>query len=148
MAEDARREKEPLVSIEVSGAFPTNRIRYNANNGCSFSQTVLNTTSFMVGAGLLNVPLALVESRWYGALMVIFVAILCTYTSQILVKCLDAVRWSRGSPVSYGAVAGEVLGDFGTWVIDIQVYLSLFSSACGRFSHKSVTSECLSRIGI
>lgn len=129
------REKEPLMAVEVSSP------EGDRAQACTVTQTTCNLTSFVVGAGLLNVPLALVESRWYGAAMVIFGAFLCTYTSQSLVKCLDAVRWTRGSPVSYGDIADEAFGKYGKWIIEFQLYLSLFSCACG---YLMITSNYIS----
>lgn len=93
-------------------------------------QTVYHLISFMVGPGLLNLPLALLESEWYGILLVVFASCVCTYTSKLIVVCFDVVRWTKGDDVSYGDVGKQAFGRIGQVLIVLQVQLSLLCSAC------------------
>uniref|UniRef100_M4BF94 Amino acid transporter transmembrane domain-containing protein n=1 Tax=Hyaloperonospora arabidopsidis (strain Emoy2) TaxID=559515 RepID=M4BF94_HYAAE len=103
-------------------------------------QTFYHLLSFITGTGMLCLPLALVEINWYGVLLLIAAAIVSSYTSKLLVDALDAVRWLRGTSVSFSDLGQECFGAPGKLITSVLVHVSLLISSTG---YLTLASWCL-----
>ncbi|OWZ18134.1 Amino Acid/Auxin Permease [Phytophthora megakarya] len=103
-------------------------------------QTFYHLLSFITGTGMLCLPLALVEINWYGVLLLVAATIVSAYTSKLLVDALEAVRWLRGSSVSYSDLGQECFGAAGKVVTTVLVHASFLILSMG---YLALTSSCL-----
>ncbi|CEG44864.1 vacuolar amino acid transporter 1-like [Plasmopara halstedii] len=109
-------------------------------NRLSNWQTFYHLLSFITGTGMLCLPLALVEINWYGVLLLIAAAAVSAYTSKLLVDALEAVRWLRGTNVSYSDLGHECFGAAGKLVTSVLVHSSFLILSTG---YLALTSSCL-----
>lgn len=109
-------------------------------NKLSNWQTFYHLLSFITGTGMLCLPLALVEINWYGVLLLVAAAAVSAYTSKLLIDALEAVRWLRGTSVSYSDLGHECFGAVGKVVTSVLVHSSLLILSTG---YLALTSSCL-----
>nr|CCA26050.1 Amino Acid/Auxin Permease (AAAP) Family putative [Albugo laibachii Nc14] len=97
----------------------------------SYWQTCFHLISFMIGSGLLCLPLALVEIEWTGLLLLVLAGLVNMYTSKLLIQALDVVRWSSGKNVFFSDLGRECFGKFGAISTATLVYVSLIINCSG-----------------
>ncbi|CCI41002.1 unnamed protein product [Albugo candida] len=97
----------------------------------SYWQTCFHLISFMIGSGLLCLPLALVEIEWTGLLLLVLAGLVNMYTSKLLIQALDVVRWSSGKNVFFSDLGRECFGQFGAILTASLVYVSLIINCSG-----------------
>lgn len=98
----------------------------------SYWQTCFHLISFMIGSGLLCLPLALVEIEWTGLLLLVLAGLVNMYTSKLLIQALDVVRWSSGKNVFFSDLGRECFGQFGAILTASLVYVSLIINCSGN----------------
>ncbi|TDH71967.1 hypothetical protein CCR75_005717 [Bremia lactucae] len=103
-------------------------------------QTFYHMLSFITGTGMLCLPLALVEINWYGVLLLVAAALVSAYTSKLLVDALEAVRWRKGTSVSYSDLGQECFGAVGKIFTSLLVHSSLLILSTG---YLALASSCL-----
>lgn len=130
-AKNSRDVWPPSVAIQV--AAPT-------SNKLSNWQTFYHLLSFITGTGMLCLPLALVEINWYGVLLLGAAAVVSAYTSKLLVDALEAVRWLRGTSVSYSDLGHECFGAAGKVITSLLVHASFLILSTG---YLTLASWCL-----
>ncbi|POM73817.1 Amino Acid/Auxin Permease (AAAP) Family [Phytophthora palmivora] len=109
-------------------------------NKLSNWQTFYHLLSFITGTGMLCLPLALVEINWYGVLLLVAAAVVSAYTSKLLIDALEAVRWLRGTSVSYCDLGQECFGTAGKVVTFVLVHASFLILSTG---YLALASSCL-----
>ncbi|KAK1940170.1 Amino acid transporter AVT1D [Phytophthora citrophthora] len=112
----------------------------SSSNKLSNWQTFYHLLSFITGTGMLCLPLALVEINWYGVLLLIAAAVVSAYTSKLLVDALEAVRWLRGTSVSYSDLGQECFGAAGKVLTSVLVHASFLILSTG---YLALASSCL-----
>ena len=103
-------------------------------------QTFYHLLSFITGTGMLCLPLALVEINWYGVLLLMVAATVSAYTSKLLVDSLEALRWLRGTSVSYSDLGQECFGTAGSLFTSVLVHVSFLILSTG---YLVLASSCL-----
>ncbi|KAL4147644.1 hypothetical protein PRNP1_011398 [Phytophthora ramorum] len=121
----------PSVAIPVT---------FSTSNKLSNWQTFYHLLSFITGTGMLCLPLALVEINWYGVLLLVAAAVVSAYTSKLLVDALEALRWLRGTSVSYSDLGQECFGAAGKVVTGVLVHASFLILSTG---YLALASSCL-----
>ncbi|KAG7389714.1 hypothetical protein PHYPSEUDO_009877 [Phytophthora pseudosyringae] len=121
----------PSVAIPVAAS---------SSNKLSNWQTFYHLLSFITGTGMLCLPLALVEINWYGVLLLVAAAAVSAYTSKLLVDALEALRWMRGTSVSYSDLGQECFGTAGKVVTSVLVHASFLILSTG---YLALASSCL-----
>ncbi|CAI5734267.1 unnamed protein product [Hyaloperonospora brassicae] len=126
----------PLAAVSPVSATSSTTSQLKLSNW----QTFYHLLSFITGTGMLCLPLALVEINWYGVLLLIAAAVVSAYTSKLLVDALDAVRWLRGTSVSFSDLGQECFGAAGKLVTGLLVHVSLLILSTG---YLTLTTWCL-----
>ncbi|KAG1706686.1 hypothetical protein DVH05_027538 [Phytophthora capsici] len=134
-AKDSVRDLPP--PWPSSSAIP---VATSSSNKLSNWQTFYHLLSFITGTGMLCLPLALVEINWYGVLLLIAAAVVSAYTSKLLVDALEAVRWLRGTSVSYSDLGQECFGASGKVLTSVLVHASFLILSTG---YLALASSCL-----
>ncbi|RLN94326.1 hypothetical protein BBJ28_00017521 [Nothophytophthora sp. Chile5] len=132
---EVRPEMASPWSTSVSVA-----VSVTASNKLSNWQTFYHLLSFITGTGMLCLPLALVEIDWYGVLLLVAAAAVSAYTSKLLVEALEAVRWLRGTSVSYSDLGHECFGEAGKVATSLLVHGSFLILSTG---YLALASSCL-----
>ncbi|CAI5739688.1 unnamed protein product [Peronospora destructor] len=128
---DATPSWSPSAVISVSSS---------TSSKLSNWQTFYHLLSFITGTGMLCLPLALVEINWYGVLLLILAATMSAYTSKLLVDSLEALRWLRGTSVSYSDLGQECFGTAGNLFTSVLVHISFLVLSTG---YLVLASSCL-----
>ena len=94
----------------------------DGSNGASFTGSVFNLSTTVIGAGIMALPAAMkVLGLGLGIAAIVFVALLTETSLEIL------MRFSRvGKAGTYGEVMRFAFGSVGRWVFQICVLLNNF----------------------
>jgi len=108
MAVRSDLERQPLLRSH-SSKYGTDAPRGDS----SLIQTFFNSTNVLLGVGLLSLPLGIRYAGWIvGMLLLLFVAVVTTYTAKLLGRCLDTdktlVTYTDLAYASYGPRACNI----------------------------------------
>jgi solute carrier family 38 (sodium-coupled neutral amino acid transporter), member 2 len=89
-------------------------------NGASFSGSVFNLSTTIVGAGIMALPVSIkMLGLIPGILMIIIVALLTEASIDMLVRCSH-----QGKITSYGWLMGEIFGEWGRIALQASVVIN------------------------
>ncbi|KAJ1658401.1 hypothetical protein GGF38_004252, partial [Coemansia sp. RSA 25] len=80
----------------------------------SATETFFHIVCITAGTGILQLPYALKEGGWFGALYIVLAAAISAYTGNILIKCLYHKQGTRLR--SYSEVVEAAFGRYGRMV--------------------------------
>ncbi|KAJ8774375.1 hypothetical protein K2173_011624 [Erythroxylum novogranatense] len=88
----------------------------------SFAHSVINMVGMLIGLGQLSTPYALENGGWTSAFLLVGLGGICTYTADLLGKCLDKNPKSR----SYTDIGQDAYGSKGKFLAASFIYLQSF----------------------
>ncbi|CAN0880454.1 Amino acid transporter AVT1H [Linum grandiflorum] len=88
----------------------------------SFAHAVINMIGMLIGLGQLSTPYALQNGGWTSIFLLLSLALICTYTSHLLAKCLHSSPKSQ----SYADIGRHAFGSKGQIVASTFIYLEIF----------------------
>ncbi|OWM70973.1 hypothetical protein CDL15_Pgr013154 [Punica granatum] len=112
--------KECNCKQKLSGS--TKEVVSNGGGNCSFAHAVINMVGMLIGLGQLSTPYALENGGWASVFLLIFLGVICAYTSHLLGKSLEKNPKSR----SYTDIGHHAYGQKGQVLAATFIYLEIF----------------------
>ncbi|KAK4749098.1 hypothetical protein SAY87_026547 [Trapa incisa] len=89
---------------------------------CSFAHAVINMVGMLIGLGQLSTPYALENGGWATVFLLVFLGIICAYTTHLLGKSIERSPKSR----SYTDIGHQAYGHKGRALAATFIYLEIF----------------------